>query len=139
MFAKVFRLIFVMFFSTGIMFSFGRLVERAVFKDGANFGDTLQNPMSIRSIVYNDKKMALLCYQLNTLDFDNDEGIKNQLWLSPEFQISFTKSNEEESKNLSYKVKDDVDFPENEFKELVGLLLYSEAEGADLQQESSVV
>ena len=139
MFAKVFRLIFAMFFSTGIMFSFGRLVERAVFKDGANFGDTLQNPMSIRSIVYNDKKMALLCYQLNTLDFDNDEGIKNQLWLSPEFQISFTKSSEEESKNLSYKVKDDVDFPENEFKELVGLLLYSEAEGADLQQESSVV
>jgi hypothetical protein len=109
----------------GIMFSFGRLVERAICKNGASFGDVLQSPMSIRSIVFNDQKIALLCYQLNTLDFDNDEGVKNQLWLSPEFSISFLNGDAGHSKNLQ---DGNTEFPENEFKELVALLLYGEGE-----------
>ena len=117
------------------MFSFGQLVQRAVCNGGAKFGDTLQNPMSIRSIVYNDRKMALLCYQLNTLDFDNDEGLKNQLWLSSDFPVSFLNGDAGHSKNLPDTNMDALEFRENEVKELVALLLYGEGEEA-LQQSS---
>ena len=127
----------MVFLPTAIMFSFGRLVERAVCRDGANFGNMLQNPLSIRSIVYNGKKMALLCYQLNTLDFDNNEGVKNQLWLSPEFPTFFTNAEDRESKNLLSSDKEGVDFPQNDFKELAALFLYGE--GEDKLQERCVV
>lgn len=112
------------------MFSFGRLVERAVCKDRASIGETLQSPMSIRSIVYNDKKMTLLCYQLNTLDFDNDEGVKNQLWLSPEFPIPFLK------RDLDQHV-DCLEIPEKDLKELAAFLLYGQDK--ETKPQSSVV
>ena len=122
----------------GIMFSFGQLIERAVCKGGASFGNLLPNPMSIRCIVYNDQKMALLCYQLNTLDFDKDEGVKNQVWLSPEFPICFTEAYALQSKSLPDTNTDSQKFPENEFKELVALLLYGQdlCDNVELQQSS---
>ena len=114
------------------MFSFGRLVAHAVCNNGESFGYRLQKPLSIRSIVYNDQKIALLCYQLNTLDFDNDEGVKNQLWLSPEFPISFLSSESSgyrgHSKKAANKNMGVTEFPENELKELVALLVFSEGE-----------
>ena len=126
------------FILSGMIFSFGQLIARAICKEGARFGDLLPNPISIRSIVFNDQKMALLCYQLNTLDFDNDEGVKNQVWLSTEFPISFPQEDAEQSKNLLPHLNTSaLEFPENEFKELVALLLYGQGEEA-LQQTSVV-
>ncbi|XP_028401462.1 39S ribosomal protein L37, mitochondrial-like [Dendronephthya gigantea] len=115
----------------GIMFSFGRLVEHAVSKNGASFGDVLQNPLSMRSIAYNDTRMALLCYQLNTLNFDNELGIKNQLWLSPEFQIGPSK------RDLNV---DSLEFSDNDLKQLIAFLLYGEAEGEEtLEQIKTII
>ena len=124
----------------GIMFSFGQLIQNAVCEGVALFGNSLPNPVSIRCIVYNDQKMALLCYQLNTLDFDSDEGIKNQVWLSPEFPICFTEGVAVQSKNLPDKNTETLKFPENEFKELVALLLYGQGlcDNVELQQSSVI-
>lgn len=110
----------------GIMFSFGRLVERAICRNKAKLGETLEHPLSLRSVVSNNDKMALLCYQLNTLDFESDDGVKNQLWLVPEISIKryYTKTKPsvdqaEESRVLKFQ-------SENEFGTLVALLLYGE-------------
>ena len=112
------------------MFSFGRLVEHAVSKDGASFGDVLKNPLSIRSIAYNDTRMALFCYQLNTLNLDNEVGIKNQLWLSSEFQIGPSKRD---------SIPSNVEFLENDLKQLIAFLLYGETEVEETSQQIKTV
>ena len=101
------------------MFSFARLAERAISYNKESLGETLKYPLSLRSVVYNENKMAALCYQLNTLDFENDEGIKNQLWLIPEIPIPTARL--DEAKELRV-----VKFPEDQYKALIAMFLYGE-------------
>ena len=113
-------------FFLGMMFSFGRLVERAVSLNKASFGESLEYPLCIRSLVYNRDRMALLCYQLNTLDFESDEGVKNQLWLMSEIPMYVENKTKTEHSLDEAKKSGIRQFPEDGFKTLVRLFLYGE-------------
>ena len=64
------------------MFTFGRLAAEALNR-GASLGDHLERPLTAQCITSDGIRLSFLSYQLNTLDFENDSGIKNMVWVSP--------------------------------------------------------
>ena len=64
------------------MFTFGRLAAEAL-NNGASLGDTLEMPLMAQCIASDGIRLSFLSYQLNTLDFVSDSGIKNMVWISP--------------------------------------------------------
>ena len=66
----------------GIMFSFGRLAAEAL-NQGASLGGNLEKPLTTQCIATDGIRLSFLCYQLNTLDLENDDGIKNMVWITP--------------------------------------------------------
>ena len=66
----------------GIMFTFGRLAAEAL-NQGAMLGDKLEKPLTAQCIASNGIKLSFLRYQLNTLDLESSDGIKNMAWITP--------------------------------------------------------
>ena len=64
------------------MFTFGRLAAEAL-NNGASLGDTLEKPLTAQCIASDGIRLSFLSYQLNTLDFVSDSGMKNMVWISP--------------------------------------------------------
>jgi len=67
----------------GIMFSCARLVADAVQKHNYQMGDELEKPLATQCILTDGIRLTFIHYQLNTLSFSDDGGIKNMAWISP--------------------------------------------------------
>lgn len=65
----------------GIMSMFGSLVALAM-DDGVQMGQHLQKPLVTKCVITDGIQFTLMCYQLNTLSFQEDFGIKNCAWVS---------------------------------------------------------
>ena len=65
------------------MFTFAQLVAHALNYDGNKLGQVLEQPLAAQCIITNGIKLSFLCFQLNTLDLVNDDGVKNMVWLQP--------------------------------------------------------
>lgn len=67
----------------GIMFSCARLVAEAIQKHNYQMGDELEKPLTTQCILTDGIRLTFISYQLNTLSFSDDEGMKNMAWISP--------------------------------------------------------
>jgi len=65
------------------MFSCARLVADAVQKHNYQMGDELEKPLATQCILTDGIRLTFIHYQLNTLSFSDDGGIKNMAWISP--------------------------------------------------------
>lgn len=63
-----------------IYFSFAQALNCALAQ-GEQMGEDLKNPISIQCCVFNGVYFDFVCYQLNTLDFSSNEGVKNMAWV----------------------------------------------------------
>ena len=43
----------------------------------------MEKPLTAQCIATDGIRLSFLCFQLNTLDLKNDNGIKNMVWISP--------------------------------------------------------
>ena len=43
---------------------------------------TLPEPVCVQSVSLDHQTLNFVCFQLNTLAFDSDNGVKNQVWVS---------------------------------------------------------
>lgn len=73
----------------GIMSMFSSLVALAMNR-GVKMGQHLSEPLVTKCAVTDGIQFTLMCYQLNTLSFQEDTGIKNCAWASPNINL-FTK------------------------------------------------
>jgi len=70
-------------FNTGesVFFSFAHALNYAL-ASGEKMGEDLINPVPIQGIVFNGKTFDFVCYQLNTLNFSDEQGgKKNIAWI----------------------------------------------------------
>ena len=65
------------------MFSCARLVAEAVENHNYQLGDELEKPLTMQCILTDGITLTFIGYQLNTLRFGDDEGVKNMAWISP--------------------------------------------------------
>lgn len=65
------------------MFSCARLVAEAVENHKYQMGDELEKPLTSQCIVTDGIRLSFIFYQLNTLCFHDDKGVKNMAWISP--------------------------------------------------------
>ena len=84
------------------MFTFAHLVAKALSCHSNKMGEVLQQPLAAQCVVTNGIKTSLLCYQLNTLDLKNDDGVKNMVWLN-EGLLMYKKAKLEEFKGSNKK------------------------------------
>ena len=70
----------------GIMSMFSSLVALAM-DQGVKMGEHLNKPIVTKCIVTDGIQFTLMCYQLNTLSFQEDFGIKNCAWVSPNMDL----------------------------------------------------
>ena len=70
----------------GIMSMFGSLVSMAM-DNGVKMGEHLETPFVIKCVVTDGVQFTLMCYQLNTLSFREDSGIKNCAWASDSMNL----------------------------------------------------
>jgi len=73
----------------GIMSMFSSLVALAM-NSGVQMGQHLEEPLVTKCAITDGIQFTLMCYQLNTLSFQEDSGIKNCAWASPSMNL-FTK------------------------------------------------
>ena len=64
------------------MFTFAHLVAKALSCQDNQQGKVLQQPLAAQCITTNGIRTSLICYQLNTLDFKSDDGVKNMVWIN---------------------------------------------------------
>lgn len=62
-----------------LMFCFGHALASAKQRFGSDV-KTLPEPISVQCILTNGFKFHFTCFQLNTLDFSTNNGIKNLVW-----------------------------------------------------------
>lgn len=74
----------------GIMSMFGSLVALAM-DSGVKMGEHLEKPLVTKCVITDGIQFTLMCYQLNTLSFQEDSGIKNFAWASHSMNL-FEKS-----------------------------------------------
>lgn len=68
---------------------FSSLVSLAM-NDGVQMGQHLEKPLVTKCAITDGIQFTFMCYQLNTLSFQEDTGIKNCAWSSPSMTL-FTK------------------------------------------------
>lgn len=50
-------------------------------------GEHLKEPLTTKCLVTDGIQFTSMCYQLNTLSFQEDIGIKNSAWVSPNMNL----------------------------------------------------
>lgn len=101
------------------MFQFAYLASYAMLHQGARFGDVLDTPLTMQSIAFSGKVMFLNCFQLNTLDLNSDDGVKNMAWQHADRLYTTVVSPNKDAPN-KLKV---VDFNKDCFVAFLSLLL----------------
>lgn len=65
-------------------YSFAHALTYAL-ANGETMGEDLKQPVPIQSLVFDGSSFYFICYQLNTLNFDdNNSNIKNFVWVQPD-------------------------------------------------------
>ena len=107
----------------GIMSMFGSLVALAM-DSGIQMGQHLEKPLVTKCAIMDGSSFTLMCYQLNTLSFQEDSGIKNCAWASPSMNL-FEKSAAKARPQL-YEILDVADdvpgFSDECFKSVLAFL-----------------
>lgn len=70
----------------GIMSMFSALLALAMDR-GVKMGEHLKEPLVTKCLVTDGIQFTSMCYQLNTLSFQEDIGIKNCAWVSPNMNL----------------------------------------------------
>lgn len=70
----------------GIMSMFSTLLALAMDR-GFKLGEHLKEPLVTKCLVTDGIQFTSMCYQLNTLSFQEDIGIKNCAWVSPNMNL----------------------------------------------------
>ncbi|XP_030833959.1 39S ribosomal protein L37, mitochondrial [Strongylocentrotus purpuratus] len=65
----------------GLMFAFANAMSRAKLQYGADAAIDLDEPIVTQSIVSTGVKFAFIQVQLNTLNMNSNDGIKNMVWV----------------------------------------------------------
>nr|XP_054760260.1 39S ribosomal protein L37, mitochondrial-like [Lytechinus pictus] len=65
----------------GLMFAFANAISRAKLQYGVDAAIDLEKPIVTQCIVSTGVKFTFMQVQLNTLNMDPDEGIKNMVWV----------------------------------------------------------
>lgn len=89
--------------SRGIASCFAFAAEEARRLYGPDVKELLQ-PVSVQCVYMDIKTFGFLAYQLNTLDLDNVEGLKNQVWIDGPYDLYEEISEQGELKNYNPKV-----------------------------------
>jgi len=64
-----------------VFYSFAHAMTYAL-SQGEQMGTDLKNPIPVQCVVFNGVTLYYVCYQLNTLNFcDDNRGIKNMAWI----------------------------------------------------------
>uniref|UniRef100_A0A3P9KYX6 Large ribosomal subunit protein mL37 n=1 Tax=Oryzias latipes TaxID=8090 RepID=A0A3P9KYX6_ORYLA len=69
------------------MFAFGNALARAHKLYGTEPQSLLQRPITVQAVGSNGRIFQFLVFQLNTTDLDQDDGIKNQMWLDADVEL----------------------------------------------------
>uniref|UniRef100_A0A8C7XJV1 Large ribosomal subunit protein mL37 n=1 Tax=Oryzias sinensis TaxID=183150 RepID=A0A8C7XJV1_9TELE len=69
------------------MFAFGNALARAHKLYGTEPRSLLQRPITVQAVGSNGRIFQFLVFQLNTTDLDQDDGIKNQMWLDADVEL----------------------------------------------------
>lgn len=64
-----------------VSFCFARIAAFALQSGAGSLGKQLQKPLTHQAIVMNGRMFAFFCLQLNTLDLETDDGVKNIVWM----------------------------------------------------------
>lgn len=64
-----------------INFCFARIAAFALQSGAGTLGKRLMNPLTHQAIVTNGRMFAFFCLQLNTLDLEQSDGVKNIVWM----------------------------------------------------------
>jgi len=85
----------------GVFFSFAHALTYAL-SQGYQIGDDLREPIPIQCALFDGDSFYFLCYQLNTLNFSEDQTtVKNIAWIEPEHKLyERIVSTESESKDF---------------------------------------
>lgn len=114
-----------------LMFCFGQAVASAKQRYGFD-AKILPEPISVQCVSTNGIQFSFVCFQLNTLDIDSKNGVKNLVWFDCDNEL-FKKILPERSmlRNTRYE-----DYDPDVFKKLLAVYLY----GANLEsnQESNI-
>eukprot|EP00794_Sanderia_malayensis_P014212 gene14212-15695_t len=65
----------------GLLYSFANAYTHALAQPENSLGMDRIKPVSVQCIINNGRHLTFLCYQLNTLDFTTDNGVKNLAWI----------------------------------------------------------
>jgi len=70
-----------------VFYTFAHALNYALAQ-GEQMGSDLVNPVPIQCVVFNGLSFDFVCYQLNTLDFSEDNtGLKNMAWICSEQEL----------------------------------------------------
>ena len=70
----------------GVMTMFSMLAAMAR-EGGVLLGQHLETPLATKCVITNGVQFTFMCYQLNTLSLQQDDGIKNCAWASETMDI----------------------------------------------------
>lgn len=78
----------------GLLYSFANTYGYALKNSANTLGKDLIKPISVQCVISDGQYLTFICYQLNTLDFTSDDGIKNIVWMEenvPMFEEAYLK------------------------------------------------
>ena len=73
--------------SAGIFYTFAHAYVHALSMPQNTPGKKEIEPVSVQCVISDGRKVAFICHQLNTLDFENDTGIKNFTWIDDDIEM----------------------------------------------------
>ena len=65
------------------MYSFAQAFSMALSNPNNVIGTDKIEPVPIQCVITDGKRMSFVCFQLNTLNFKDDLGTKNFVWIEP--------------------------------------------------------
>ena len=82
----------------GMMAMFSASLALALDR-GVKMGEHLSDPVATKCVITDGIQFTLMCYQLNTLSFQEDFGIKNSAWASKSMDL-FTRQETANSRRI---------------------------------------
>lgn len=105
-----------------MMFCMGYTIAQARLRFGKDV-KTLPEPICVQSVSIGETDLNFVFFQLNTLDFTSDSGVKNIAWLDTGNSL-YQKILSQPWKGEDFKKHQYTDFEGTAFKKLLAVLLY---------------
>jgi len=71
-----------------ILYCFATTMTHAI-EGGAEMGEPLTSPVPVKMLVFDGTSFHFVCFQLNTLDFSDEAGVKNIAWVDSENELYY--------------------------------------------------